>query len=73
MRLSLFNIDHDTDMAYAFDGNVKVHSEWSSRKYKPKLCPKAIVLLDENHDTLGFGQDAKHTLSSSAMNSEQKR
>ena len=52
-------------LAYAFGetNQVKAHSEWAGKKFKPKFKPKTIILLDENGNTLGFGKDAKHTLS----------
>ena len=50
-------------LAYAVGGEVFVHTEWASLKYTIDEKPKTIILLDENHNALGFGKDAKHTLS----------
>ena len=47
-------------LAYAVDGKAFVHTEWASLKYTVNEKPKAIILLDENHNALGFGRDAKH-------------
>ena len=52
-------------LAYAIGeiNDIKAHSEWAGKKFKPKFKPKTIILLDENGEVLGFGKDAKHTFS----------
>ena len=41
---------------------IFVHTQWESLKYLIKEKPKTIILLNENHQMLGFGMDAKYTL-----------
>ena len=50
-------------MAYAFGdtNNIKAHTEWGNGKYKAKFKPKTIILLDEHHEPMGFGENAKNT------------
>ena len=57
------NLTKYTALAYAIDGKVFVHTEWETLKYSVDEKPKTIILLDENYNALGFGKDAKHTLS----------
>ena len=51
-------------LAYAIhDKNeIRTHAEWTNLKYKKERKPKTIVLLDSDHDVLGFGLDAKEKL-----------
>ena len=54
-------------LAYAIPGSDKkviAHKQWDSSKFHEKHKPEAIVLLDENHEVLAFGRDAKHMFSS---------
>ena len=50
-------------MAYAIDGKVFAHTEWTSSKFVVAEKPKTIVLLDKSHEVVAFGKDAKHMFS----------
>ena len=52
-------------LAYAIKGtkDVFAHKQWKSSKFKVEVKPKTVVLLDENHNVVSFGQDAKHMFS----------
>ena len=52
-------------LAYGFGetNQVFAHTKWSTNTYEAQVKPKTIILLDEDHDVIGFGKDAKHTFS----------
>merc|ERR1719361_3013511 len=56
-------IDFGTDgigLAYAVNlDNVFVHTAWGNGKYQAVVKSKTIILLDDNHDTIAMGMDAK--------------
>ena len=49
-------------MAYAYGGEVFIHSRWSSKKYADRIKRKTSILIDENGEMQQFGQDARAKL-----------
>ena len=51
-------------MAYSLHNSdeIFVHTGWSATKISAKTKPKIVILLDENQEPIGFGEDAKFKL-----------
>ena len=49
-------------MAYAYNGDVFVHSRWSSKKFGDKIKRKTSILIDQDGKMQAFGKDARARL-----------